>query len=288
MPNQDPQIEATNIKKLAKMLDSKQLLDTEDLKGFIADIVTTFTRFIAQHKAVVGENKDAVSTALMMMKDAHDELLSTVDLKGDSITADFQKKLDDAITKFSAKVNEMASMLPEDGKDADEQAIIDKLHELLQKNIVEETPVSLRDKLETLGGDERLDKSAVKGIDEWMAQIQGVIQQMTFKRGGNTNGGGVQSIISTDGTVTITSSMAKGKGVIDLSVTVSGSYSLLTATGAVDDTNTAFSFISKPTEIVKNGISYRENHGWTWDIPTLTATLTTGAVGTDGDIYGRK
>jgi len=61
--------------------------------------------------------------------------------------------------------------------------------------------------------------------------------------------------------------------------------SQLTATGTVDDSNTAFTFASKPSIVVVNGASYRENKGWTWAALTLTVTLDS-PVGDGGDIYG--
>lgn len=62
-------------------------------------------------------------------------------------------------------------------------------------------------------------------------------------------------------------------------------------TGAVDDSNMAFVFTRRPKRIVVNGASYRYGSTiggtavWTWDNPTLTATLSF-APGTGGDIYG--
>jgi hypothetical protein len=68
-------------------------------------------------------------------------------------------------------------------------------------------------------------------------------------------------------------------------ITATGSFGILDATGDIDDTNVDFTFISKPSLININGAFYREDHGWAWDAPTLTATLD-NPVGTDGDIYG--
>jgi hypothetical protein len=200
-----------------------------------------------------------------------------------------EKKFSDALANFTLKLEEIASFLPENGKDADEELIIQKIAEMIKADAKEDTPEATRDRLETLQGDERLDKSAVKGLEEWFSGIQKLIETATFgRKGGNTNGGGVQSVVSTDGTVTIRSTMAKGKGVIDLSVLASGSYTLLLKTGGtIDDNNLDFTFASKPQEIVKNGLSYREGSGWSWDSGTLTATIGS-PVGTGGDIYGRK
>ena len=56
--------------------------------------------------------------------------------------------------------------------------------------------------------------------------------------------------------------------------------------GLVNDSNADFTFTTKPKAIVVNGRTLRENKGWTWTSGTLTANLTDGAVGTNGDIFG--
>lgn len=65
----------------------------------------------------------------------------------------------------------------------------------------------------------------------------------------------------------------------------SGSLSLEEPSGAVNDSNTLFVFSEKPFLIVMNHDTYRENHGWTWDSGSLTATMYSPA-GVGGDIYG--
>lgn len=99
-----------------------------------------------------------------------------------------------------------------------------------------------------------------------------------LKRGGYRGGG--LSTVSTDSTLTGDGTLAN-----PLSVVASGGITILTATGTIDDTNTTFTFVSKPVEIVINGSSYIENGGWTWS--GLTATLDF-PVGDGGKIYGRS
>ena len=43
--------------------------------------------------------------------------------------------------------------------------------------------------------------------------------------------------------------------------------------GTVDGSTTDFVFTTKPTLIVSDGATLRENHGWTWTAGTTTATL---------------
>lgn len=58
---------------------------------------------------------------------------------------------------------------------------------------------------------------------------------------------------------------------------------ILAASGTIDDSNTTFTFAQKPTLVVVNGVSYREDKGWTY---TSGNVVLDSAVGTGGDIYG--
>lgn len=71
-------------------------------------------------------------------------------------------------------------------------------------------------------------------------------------------------------------------------ITATSSGSSLTVeepSGTVDDSNLDFVFTAKPFLIVVNGLTFRENHGWSWTALTDTASLG-NVVGTGGDIYG--
>ena len=57
-----------------------------------------------------------------------------------------------------------------------------------------------------------------------------------------------------------------------------GSFTILTAVGAVDDTNTVFGFSTKPSLIISDGVSLTEkdNNGltqWSWDAGAMQATM---------------
>lgn len=85
-----------------------------------------------------------------------------------------------------------------------------------------------------------------------------------------------------------------------ISVTINGggagALTILSATGVIDDSNVQFTFTSKPKIIVINSLSYTDGSttggsslaggvAWTWDNPTLTATIF-GPVGLGNSIYG--
>lgn len=60
-------------------------------------------------------------------------------------------------------------------------------------------------------------------------------------------------------------------------------FTVLAATGAVNSSNTQFTFTEKPTYIVSDGAWYTENIGWTWNAGLLTATMT---IPPNDNIYG--
>lgn len=97
------------------------------------------------------------------------------------------------------------------------------------------------------------------------------------------HGGGISSVVH-DNTLS-----GLGTSTSPLSVVSAGGITILTATGTIDDSNTAFTFISLPTELVINGSSYIQTGGaitWSWNAGTFTATLSS-PVGSGGSIYGR-
>ena len=156
----------------------------------------------------------------------------------------------------------------------------------------EETPQETRDKLESLQGDERLDKTAVKGIE----QIEEKISQIEL-RPANVGGakgiglyiGGSKKLLTAQqinliaGTG-ITISYASASGRNDITITATGTASLtpIAVTGTIDDSNVSFTAASAPNLVIVNGASYRNGHGCTI---VGTAITLDNPVGVGGDIY---
>lgn len=67
---------------------------------------------------------------------------------------------------------------------------------------------------------------------------------------------------------------------VDVAITGgAGSFSILTATGTIDDSNMDFVFAQRPKIIVMNGIQYKDGDtsggvlSWSWNAGTNTATM---------------
>ncbi len=149
-------------------------------------------------------------------------------------------------------------------------------------------------KLEELDGDNRLSKDAVRGIELLEAQISAIELRPVGRGGAKGIGlyvGGARKIMTAQAinliagnNVSITYAQANGRNDITISATGgSGSFSVLAATGTVDDSNTSFTFASEPALVVVNGQSYRDGHGCTIAGTSVTLDF---PVGTGGDIYG--
>ncbi len=155
-----------------------------------------------------------------------------------------------------------------------------------------DTAEQVRDKLETLKDDDRLDKSAVKGIE----QIEERVNQIEIRpaRVGGAKGIGLYvdgakklltaqqiNLVAGSG---ITLSYAHANGRNDITITATGTASLtpIAVTGDIDDSNTSFTAASAPSIVIVNGAAYRDGKGVAI---TGTAITLDNPVGTGGDIY---
>ncbi len=156
-----------------------------------------------------------------------------------------------------------------------------------------DTPEQIANKLSTLK--EVVDGKFIKGWNEIREGVQRAASRtvgmaaraFTLYTDGTKRHFNINSLnIAAGAGVSIDYNYASGRN--DVTISASASSSVLEATGARDDSNTEFTFVSEPAIIVVNGASYRSTGGaitWSWDSGTLTATLSS-APGTGGDVYG--
>lgn len=173
------------------------------------------------------------------------------------------------------------------GEDADENAIHDRVYNTLSKNLPQ-LGEAIRDAIELLQGDDRLDVSSLRGIPE-------LIEQHIAKQPYSMGGGAVVSIqvngtnkVNQASTLNLKGSGAPtvslgANGVTELDFPSASGISELLATGLVNGTNAAFTFTEQPTYIVSDGVFMKAGKGWSWNSGTLTATMD---IPPSLDIYG--
>mgnify|MGYP001609666735 FL=1 len=158
---------------------------------------------------------------------------------------------------------------------------------------VPETSEMVRDKLETLKDNDRLDKSAIKGIDKLEENIKSARNVKIV--GGGARGfqlyvdgakkGAVNYVNLIAGTgVALSYNQASGRNDITISATPSP-VSILTPTGTVDGSNQTFVFSSAPQIIIVDGrpMQQTSSNGETNWTGTTTIVL---ALAPNSDIYG--
>jgi hypothetical protein len=115
------------------------------------------------------------------IKEAVSEMEGKEESDFQKLKGDLTKTVKDQVSDMYANWAKMSDQIQEriselkDGEDADESKVCDMVMERMvqmpKEEVEDETAEETRDKLESLIGDERLDKSAIKGIDEALAQI---------------------------------------------------------------------------------------------------------------------
>lgn len=176
--------------------------------------------------------------------------------------------------------------LPRDGKDADENAIVSKV---LKKIRMPKDGQDGRDGLDAAVDYEMLVQQTaerlknkgieIDDIDGLRELLDGFVARMnkaSNNKGGQMRGGGDIVLAGTGVTITRDST---GRSTIS----ASGLTELDPTSGSINSVNKAFVFASKPTYIVVDAATYRENKGWTWNAGTSTATL---SIAPTYDCYG--
>jgi hypothetical protein len=217
--------------KLARLLN---LLDTESLSR---------QEFVENFKQVIDFVRKANDSITAYSKSESEKLiamceksLASVESKNSKDFESWKKETNDIVKdqldnmygdwdKLQVSIRERIAEL-KDGENADEERVAEMVVARMPayKEKPEETPGIIRDKLETLKGEDRLDVSAIKGIDD-------LIQRLPNGDTRIVSGGSRHLQIQSDGTVIdrnarvinfkgtgITSIVRNSSGVIDVTI----------------------------------------------------------------------
>jgi hypothetical protein len=285
-------MEEKNLKKL-KMLFAAMEEDHLSKSDF-ADNFKSVVEFVKKIEQKNIEEFNAINDVLRKFaKKIEDEnSLSLSDIKS-QVEKTVAQQLLTLDKSHKSKMSEIDDKLftVKDGKDADENAILERLKGEIKIPTIDELkndlPVmgsQVRDSLEVLQGDDRLDVSAIKGIEglagkdvKFVGGSRGIYLYVNGVKKGLMN------TLNLVPGANVSMNYTRANGRNDLTISATGaSLSILSATGTVDDSNTTFTFISTPVLVVVNGATYRHGHGCSINETTVTLD---NPVGTSGDIY---
>lgn len=157
-----------------------------------------------------------------------------------------------------------------------EQPIITEVTKVtneIKEVAIPEKPTEIRDKLETLKGDERLDISAIKGFGKRIAKLSDEILNRAI------------GILDQRTSFLIQKVSNLSDKVNNLPTSSSGGLSLLPATGVIDGSNTVFTFTSAPSIIIVDGIPKQKTQSDS-EVNWTGTTSVTLLVAPNFDIFG--
>ena len=286
------------LKKLEEILKKIEAYETlggdvptsKEVADVFAMLMEAMKKLHEAHTEQMEEMEREMSESEKEMLSKMDEQMSKMEKMCEEMMKAHGLEHEEMRRNIMAEIRGVMEMMPDlsvlEGKVSDIEKKIPKIPEELSPEII-------RNKLETLEGDDRLDKKAVKGLDEAFKDIERKIPSRTI-------GGGARGIqLYTNGTkrgmaqmvniipgigVSLTYDYASGRN--DITINASASTSVLTATGTIDDSNMTFTFTSEPAILIINGASYRQAGGsMTWTYLAGTVTLSS-PVGSGGSIFG--
>jgi len=172
------------LKKLSRMFSLDKIVSQEDIAEVLKAIIQILANNKKENVALNAETKKSVTDLLNRVVEENNKILLSVNREtleaGVKISADFSTKL----KEIKALIKTVEQIKPKDGKNADEETIVDKVLAKIklpeQKEIILDDGGRIKSKLELLKEDERLDMSAVKGIDKSQKNLLEFLQKWSI------------------------------------------------------------------------------------------------------------
>lgn len=244
------------LEKLKKLLEvaSEDVATPADLVKLTEALVTVIAKerdkMIAKLEAQRNDTDGAIADALRALDEKERSIRSLIDQLSRS-TADTTTKL---VNRLSAEVKRLERKIPSRTDLSGIEAKIQAIEEALTTVPTEITanPEAVRDALELLFGDNRFDKSFIRGLDDYddLRELVKTVHPSNF------NLGKVIRSLQAGTNISIDNSNPN-MPVISATVT-GGGYTIETPTGTVNGSNTTFTVSDTPQFIVYYGTTYFE------------------------------
>ena len=184
---------------MPKELTQKQSLFKEMMEDSMtkSEVIEIAKKLIAHIKKIDDRNKKDLSAMNSYITEASNnaknDTSNSFDELKNKITSLVDKHVLDSSTAIGGKIEDLDLKMSEirDGKDADEEVVAEKVRDMIEIPQIEEIKDDLpkmgdeiRDGLELLQGDERLDVSAIKGLGDRLNEFGGKLPKPQYV-GGN-------------------------------------------------------------------------------------------------------
>lgn len=161
-----------NLKKLLVVLNEEALSRSEFTTAF-EQVVKLVVKIQEKQNKAIADLQTTYAGLLEQVR--YDHTSSLTDLR-----QTISSELESFIKRHTADIEKKLASV-RDGRDADENKIVEDVLAQLPPATVLDSPKELRDKLEALKGEERLDVAAIRGLEEKITELE---KKITTGRGG--------------------------------------------------------------------------------------------------------
>jgi len=289
MENTELKLDSKSIqgfKRLFSLLDPDTLTKEQFLE-FARNVIDFVKKTDARNIKEFNDIKEAFEKkAERIISKLNDDNALNIDGLKQKLSGSLSDQMEKMNKEYQGKMYEMETKILnlKDGKDADEVAILNSLKSQIKIPTIEELKddlprmgAEIRDALELLQGDERLNIDAIKGLQELLDQLK--------NRASVVGGGGnryLDNLANVNPTGKANGSVLRWDSTLDRWVpgVISGGGGVETPTGTINGVNKTFTVTTTPLFITYNGQTMYENSGYT--LSSLTITMTdapeTGSV----------
>jgi hypothetical protein len=185
-----------------KELDEKQVAQlAKALFGFLDPERLTKRQFVEQLEQIVEtiesfkkDTNSSLKESLETLTEFSNRIKSEVDTKAEEKGKLLDEKAAKILVDFANKMRQVDERMSKvrDGRDADIEVVVARVLAELKlpeyKEVTLDSPEEIRNKLEVLQGDDRLDKSAIRGLDEIFDYLDKKIDRVRESRAVFTGG----------------------------------------------------------------------------------------------------
>lgn len=249
------------------------------------EFLQAFEELVNAVQTIRQENGNAVSNLeqtyeSLKQKVQDDYSVSASDLKDmvSQETMRMMQQLEEKISHIDQRLLEV-----KDGEDSDPEQVMQEVLKRIpeQKDVILDNGVQIRDKLEALQDDDRLDKTAIKGLEEFDAVVEQTKKGARIIHGplgmqlyiDGVKKGWIKTLDFVSGTG-IAIAYSKVNGLDTLTFNASGvGVTVSTPAETPNGVITAFTAVGTPKWVVADGITYYAGAGYSYSAPTVTMSI---------------
>lgn len=196
-----------NLEKIAKIFQPQNIITSEEIDQVLKGIMEILASYKKGTDAINEDTKAVVNSLLEQTIKYNQETISDFKSEADKAHAERMKELQGFLSEVKTTLGDMEVMMSEvkDGEDADEERVIEEVINRIKidPTVVTMSAEEVRDKLASLKDEERLDKSAIKGLEKVLQQkdLDYAVATLQHQASFLINKGGLK-VVSHDNTLT--------------------------------------------------------------------------------------